>query len=237
MKTTPNPFVRGYQNLRIERTLCISYADDCPPAFRQLHPSQETLSDEDIEQHGCLFCDEFALVTENHAVDEALKEQCSSDRTVVNVVYGIIGDQAGESILVGDSYSLQHAQEVLQSLSFETGFYSRCWEISTVHLDEIGRCYLSHLVDSVTPPDTMFVTFRIPYEPSIGIKLIATPWTDENLLHVEELTGEQLRQEHHDKGIPSSLLEVLHLAGQADVRMLVFDADAPTLEGLPSFDE
>lgn len=32
--------------------------------------------------------------------------------------------------------------------------------------------------------------------------------------------------------MPESLVEVLHLAAVADVRMLVFDADAPILEGL-----
>lgn len=78
----------------------------------------------------------------------------------------------------------------------------------------------------------MFVAFRIPYSPAIGVKLIATPWTDANLQRVEGITAEQLRQEHRTKGMPESLVEVLHLAALADVRMLVFDADANVLEGL-----
>lgn len=28
-----NPFVRGYDNLSIERLILITYANDCPPAF------------------------------------------------------------------------------------------------------------------------------------------------------------------------------------------------------------
>ena len=64
------------------------------------------------------------------------------------------------------------------------------------------------------------------------MKLIATPWTDANLQHVEGITAEELRQEHRAKGVPESLVEVLHLAALADVRLLVFDADAPILQAL-----
>lgn len=48
--------------------------------------------------------------------------------------------------------------------------------------------------------------------------------------------SEQLRREHLSKGMPGDLANVLTLAGQADVRMLVFDADAPVLEGLPLYE-
>jgi len=81
------------------------------------------------------------------------------------------------------------------------------------------------------------VAFRIPYSPAVGVKLIATPWTDANLQHVEGITDEELRQEHRAKGMPESLVEVLHLAALADVRMLVFDADAPVLDGLTLYDD
>ena len=47
----------------------------------------------------------------------------------------------------------------------------------------------------------------------------------------------ELRQEHRAKGVPESLVEVLHLAALADVRMLVFDADAPVLDGLTLYDD
>lgn len=64
------------------------------------------------------------------------------------------------------------------------------------------------------------------------MKLIATPWTSANLLPVEGLTAEQLRQEHLGQGVPPSLLEVLHQAAAADIRILILDADAATLYGL-----
>ncbi len=37
--------------------------------------------------------------------------------------------------------------------------------------------------------------------------------------------------------MPESLVNVLHMAGQADVRILILDADAQILEGLPIFEE
>jgi hypothetical protein len=83
----------------------------------------------------------------------------------------------------------------------------------------------------------MFIAFRIPYSQAIGVKLIATPWTDANLRKVEGTTAKRLDREHRRKGMPDCLVEVLRLAALADVRMLVFDADAPVLDGLPVFDE
>lgn len=47
----------------------------------------------------------------------------------------------------------------------------------------------------------------------------------------------RLRPEHQKKGLPESLVEVLHLAARADVRMLVFNADAPIRDGLALCEE
>ena len=54
---------------------------------------------------------------------------------------------------------------------------------------------------------------------------------------VEGITAKRLMQEHRKKGMPESLMHVLHLAALADVRMLVFDADAQVLDGLPIYDD
>ena len=87
--------------------------------------------------------------------------------------------------------------------------------------------------DLATPEAFLFIAFRVPYSPAIGIKLISTPWTDQNLEYAEGITAEQLRQEHRNKGMPDDLANILELAGQADVRILILDADAPALAGLP----
>lgn len=202
MSPNSNPFLRGYQNLSIDRNLCITYEDDCPPIWRPLHPSQAHLPDDQVALFPCLFNNDFALITEGQDVAADLEAQCQTEGVVRTVVYAVNGDHFGRPAHVGDAYSEEAAREVVRRLSFETGFYSRCWEISSAHLSaEAGR-FLSELADIATPSDFLFVAFRIPYSPAIGVKLIATPWTDANLQLVEGVTAEQLRQAHRRKAMP-----------------------------------
>lgn len=235
MSPKSNPFLRGYRNLSIDRSVCITYEDDCPPIWRPLHPSQAHLPDDQVALFPCIFSNDFALITEGQDIPNDLEAQCQIEGVVRTVVYAASGDDFGQPVHVGDTYSAEAAREVVRRQSFETGFYSRCWEISSVHLTPEAGHFLAELADIATPSGFLFVAFRIPYSPAIGVKLIATPWTDANLQHVEGITAEELRQEHRAKGMPESLVEVLHLAALADVRMLVFDADARILQGLTVF--
>ncbi|SDS16963.1 hypothetical protein SAMN05216198_1343 [Halopseudomonas litoralis] len=231
-----NPFIRGYQNLRIARQLLITHEDDCPPVWRSVHPIQAHLPEDQVNQFPCVFDDYFALITEGQKVPRTLEDQCRSVGIVRSMVYAISGqDFDGTPVHVGDFYSEAAACRVVSRLSFETGFYSRAWEISTDHITEDSMRYLCELVDIDTPPGLLFVAFRVPYSPVVGVKLIATPWTDENLQHVEGITADQLQQEHLSKGIPGDLAHILQLAASADVRLLMFDPDAPVLDGLPNY--
>ena len=160
------------------------------------------------------------------------QDQCQTEGIVRTVTYAVAGDDFGQPVHVGDTYSDEAAREVIRRLTFDTGFYSRCWEISSAHITEDAGRYLAELADIATPTRFLFVAFRIPYSPAIGVKLIATPWTDENLGHVEGITAEDLRREHLKKAMPESLVNVLHLAAQADVRILILDADAQILEAV-----
>ncbi|AUT46445.1 TPA: ABC transporter substrate-binding protein [Escherichia coli] len=233
-----NPFARGYYGFEIRRVAVISYDDRHPQTFVPLHPTQHHLPDDQMALHACIFNEGYALVTEHQVIPGDLDVSCSGSGTILAVFYSIYGkDVEGALIHLGDSQTREFAQEVVRTLTFETGFYSRCWEISTAHItDEAGR-FLCELADIATPTAFLFVAFRIPYSPAIGIKLIATPWTDINLQQVEGTTATDLRAEHRAKGVPEELIDVLHLAGQADVRMLVLDADASILEGLPVIEE
>lgn len=233
----PNPFLRGYQNLRISRCLFITYEDDCPPVWRPLHPSQAHLPDDEIARFPCVFTEDYALITEGQEIPEELEAQCQSEGLVRAVVYAVNGDDFGQPVHIGDTCSEEVAREVVRRLRFETGHYSRCWEISTAHIAPDAILYLEELADVTSPTGFLFATFRMPHSPAIGVKLMATPWTDANLEYVEGISAEQLRQEHLRKGVPKSLVEVLYLAALADVRMLVFDADAPELGGLKRYDK
>ena len=50
MSQNPNPFLRGYWNLKIVRTLSISYEDGSPHVWRNIHASQQHLSDEELRE-------------------------------------------------------------------------------------------------------------------------------------------------------------------------------------------
>lgn len=123
-----------------------------------------------------------------------------------------------------------------QNRHVETGVFSRAWEIGTAHLTSEGERFLAELADQALT-GYLFVAFRIPGSPVIGVKLIATPWTDAHLQYVDGISVDDLRQEHRDAGVPDALADVLHLAGEADARFLVFDGDAPVLDGLPVYDD
>ena len=241
MSQNPNPFVRGYWNLKIVRTLSISYEDGIPHVWRNIHPSQQHLSDEELISSSCIVTSDFAVVTNgSEPVSAEALAECDADEGVNGegvigaVVYAIHGeDFDGRLIHVGDSYSVEAAREIVQRLSFETGYYSRCWEISSAHISQETGQYLANLADLATPEAFLFIAFRVPYSPAIGVKLISTPWTDKNLEYAEGISAEQLRQEHRNKGMPDDLANILELAGQADVRILILDADAPALLGLP----
>ena len=201
MSQNPNPFVRGYWNLKIVRTLSISYEDGSPHVWRNIHPSQQHLCDAALVSSPCIITSDFAVVrTGTEPVGAALIAECdaaeggSGEGMVGAVVYAIHGDDFDGS--------------------HETGQY------------------LANLADLATPEAFLFIAFRIPYSPAIGVKLISTPWTDQHLQDVEGIAAEQLRQEHRSKGMPDELAQILELAGQADVRILILDADAPVLPGL-----
>ena len=63
MSQNPNPFLRGYWNLKIVRTLSISHEDGSPHVWRNIHQSQEHLSDEELVSASCIVTSDFAVVS------------------------------------------------------------------------------------------------------------------------------------------------------------------------------
>ncbi|SFY09238.1 ABC transporter substrate-binding protein [Azotobacter vinelandii] len=233
-----NPFLRGYQQLSINRLLLITFEDDFPPVYRPLHRSQAHLYDHEVQCFPCIFCDEFALITEGHHIRDNLQDQCATDGIVRQVVYEIVGtDLESRPVRIGDAHSLHDAETVVRRLSFDTGHYSRAWEINTAHLPEADLQFLQQLASNFTPCGLMFEIFAVPGTGGIGCKLIGTPWTDQNLDLIGKPSIEAFREELFEAGVSETLFRVLHLAALADVRVLIFDPLAKVLEGLPVFDE
>ena len=159
MSQKPNPFLRGYWNLKIVRTLCISYEDGSPHVWRNIHQSQEHLSDEELVSSSCIVTSDFAVVSNGpHPVSAEVLAECDAGEGVSGqgvigaVVYAIHGDDFdGRPVHVGDTYSAEAAREVVQRLSFETGYFSRAWEISREHITVDTWHYLANLADLATP--------------------------------------------------------------------------------------
>ena len=237
MTSTSNPFVRGYRNLHIERTLVLTTEENSSLIHIPLHRSQHDLPSHALRSRKCLFNGDFGLVVTDREIPPELRASCSERGYFRDVVYSIVSHEDDVIHHIGDCGALNLAKEVVERLTFETGRYSRSWEISTAHITHESASYLPELADIATPTGFLFVAFRIPYCEAIGVKLIATPWTDENLQHVEGISAEDLRRRHLAKGMPASLADVLHLAALADIRFLIFDADAPLLDGLPVYEE
>ena len=113
MSHSKNPFVRGYDGLSVQRLLAISYDDDCPLSYLPLHVSQSHLPDSQVERHACVFCDDFALITEGQNVPPELDAQCPSHGIARNLVYAVMAEEAGQPLHVGDTYSEEAAREVV----------------------------------------------------------------------------------------------------------------------------
>ena len=106
MSQNPNPFLRGYWNLKIVRTLSISYEDGSPHVWRNIHPSQQHLCDAALVSSPCIITSDFAVVrTGTEPVGAALIAECdaaeggSGEGMVGAVVYAIHGEpQQGDGV-------------------------------------------------------------------------------------------------------------------------------------------
>ena len=227
-----NPFARGFNDLRIQRLLAVLYDAKAPLCYLPPHPSQQHLGDAELERQPCLFNDQHALVVNSSGALAAHEDSYPHPGIVVQVIYGVFSHDQSPQILVGDLYSEALAQERVRQIAFETGHYSRCWEISSAHLPQVAW---ERLASSSIPTGLLLEEFELPDSNALGFKLIATPWTDSNLDQIDVYTADQLRQQQLDAGLPLELVEALHLAAQADVRILIFDPDAADLDGLPTY--
>ena len=231
---TSTPFARGYQSFRCERLIQIIYEDYCEPCYRPLHDSQVQLPDHDISRQPCIFNDDFVLITRGQTLVREAVGQCTDDGTVVAVVYTVIADHFGQSAHLGDYPSEEAAQAVITQLTFATGHYSRSWEISSAHLPPAEFKLLEERTWRGIASG-FFECFELFDSHAIGCKLYSTPWQDGGNCPECVASRDEVLARLRDEQISPVLTELLLLAGQADVRFLVFDPDARRLPELPIF--
>jgi hypothetical protein len=240
MSSIKNPFARGYTNLRVVRSLLMTDRGDGELIRKPSHPDQDGLPDDGLVRAPCRFNQDFARIIDEEDEEDGAAERDAlypGEGFVVAVIHAVFGDDLdGRPVHVGDFHSPEAARDAVRRLRFETGFYSRAWEISSAHLSEAGERYLSRLAEGIIPPILPYLVFRLPDGP-LGVKLIATPWTEANLMDVFGIRFEDLHREFRERDVPDDLVLVLEQAGRADVRLLIFDGDAPVLDGLPVHQE
>ncbi|EMM5787095.1 hypothetical protein [Pseudomonas aeruginosa] len=163
---------------------------------------------------------------------ELIVHDLQAGSTVREMSYVIHAQDQEHTLVLGIQPTLELARDIVQRLSFETGHFSRCWEISAEHLPEDVLNQLFLMRTDLHALQLEF--FENANQSVIGCKLRNTPWTDQHL-NLFNTSSAELRQQQLDYGLPAELVEILHLAGQADVRFLLFDPDAALLDGLPVF--
>lgn len=235
MNNTPaNPFIRGYLAIVSERVLMIIYDDKQPPCYRTVHPSQIHLSDEEIEHLSCRFNDDTVLIDANPKPDPDLEAHCLSEGTVAAVIYQVTADHFGSAVHLGDFTSEAAAQSAILQMAFETGHYSRSWEISSAHVPQPDLWTLYYPAGSRRSMG-YFECFSLPSSTAIGFKLYSTPWSADPSRPSFDASSSDVEERMRDEGVPEALIKILLLAGEADVRFLFLDPDAAVLPGLPIF--
>ncbi|RTY78647.1 DUF5983 family protein [Pseudomonas veronii] len=230
-----NPFLRGFRDLSYERVVQISYAENCPPCYRPLHPAQIQLPSEAINFQPCLFDDDYAVITDGQNVPGFVRMLGPAAGLVSSVIYQIIGHHRGHPMHLGDFPSEEAARTLIELLSFSTGHYSRSWEISSAHLPTTEFEYLQERAWHPSPTG-FFECFELSSSHAVGCKLYSTPWHMEVEGRLGCSAGE-VSTRMHDDNVPPVLLQLLLLAGHADTRLLIFDPDAAPLPELSLFTE
>jgi hypothetical protein len=110
-----------------------------------------------------------------------------------------------------------------------------CRVVSWYHLDDAALAYLGEATRRGTKHSMSHHIFLITPS-TIGFQLIGTPWDTTRPCCFQDFTAEELRQAHLEYGIPPSLVDILHLAGEAGLHYLIFDGNAPEIDGLPVYD-
>ncbi|WP_160108263.1 hypothetical protein [Pseudomonas izuensis] len=230
-----NPFLRGFSDLSYERVVQINYADNSPPCYRPLHPTQTQLPSEAINFQPCVFDDNCAVITDGHSVPGLVRMRCPADGLVSSVLYQMIGHHRGHPMHLGDLPNEEAARTLIELLSFSTGHYSRSWEISSAHLPTAEFEYLQERAWHPSPTG-FFECFELSSSHAVGCKLYSTPWSME--AEGDSIcSADEVRARMCDDDVPPVLLQLLLLAGHADTRLLIFDPDAAPIPELSLFTE
>jgi hypothetical protein len=201
--------------------------------------TQSQLEDSAFPSKFCKFNDVSAFVPElDQNPDEALSH-FSVPGYIDKTVHSVFAVRGDSDVLITDASSRQSAEDLIHQFSFQSGHYNRCWEINARHVPYWARSWIKHYVEVMNQPsEVFFQAFVIPNArggSSFGFRFFNTPWTHEHLASLG-IDSRRLLEAQQIIDIPQPLIELLHLAAEANTHVLIFNPEAPLLAGLPIVD-
>lgn len=235
-----NPLARGFCDITVTRLVILADRDDSSIHYLPLHPSQQNRDSSELVGELGFYNDEYVVV-EDYELSYQVAEYCNKDCLISQAVYRVEGqhvNKPGIKLHLGDFASAEEAQQLIDNITFVNGKYGQCWEINSCHITRIDNSFLAgacSLKQDFTGHLFELFEFPVNQRPCIGIKLIATPWTDLQLSTELQITYRDLYNRHKSLGLSDSFIELLHLAGKAGARILIIDPEAARIDGLPIY--
>lgn len=110
---------------------------------------------------------------------------------------------------------------------------AKCCEISVEHLSSEAIAFFNSWQETEYKAyELLFDFFKMQHPLEWGIRLHVIPWSEKNLGVEESITVDQLLERHAKYNVPRSLSELLIKASKANIRVLIFDSEAPSVPGL-----
>lgn len=224
---------------QIKRILALLDVETNALLFIPLHEQQDYLRPVSITEK-IYFNEQFALVANDSLIPKELWSQCPREGKFLKHCYQVIDTLNGmENIPLGIYLDKASAQSMIDQL-VNSSSYGKVWEISTRHITREALSYLQQEIDKQTEYQALnFELFAIPgiIEDFVAVKLMATPWTDENLFYQFDFTRQNIIERQKQAGLPDCFIELLHKAAQEEVRILVFDSLEDPINELETYDK
>lgn len=237
-----NPFQRGYTDFKIER-LAMVYTQDLPWClhYAPIHSAHEAMKDFEFENQQAVFDDHHVSLM--RCAGKTRLDECRYRGQLIKIIYRVLATEYASQVIIGQALSLLEAERMIDNIQIQTGYYNRCFEISSTHLPWRDLENLKNraeespqIVDAPFLIDLFLINNERNDNFDLGIRLNRTPWTeDERLEKVLCPDSTDLRQHYLEEGLSSELIDLLLLAGKADVRLIIFSDNAPILSRLATY--
>ena len=237
-----NPFERGYSDFKIER-LAMVYTQDLPWClhYALIHPSHEAIKDFEFENQEAIFDDHHVSIM--RCAGKKRLDECRYRGQLIKIIYHVLATEYATQVIIGEALCFSEAERMIHNIQMQAGHYNRCFEINSTHLpwqDLEGLKQRTENIPKIVDAPFLLDLFLINNEHiddfDLGIRLNRTPWIEDDMLQKVMCSGStDLREDYLEEGLSTQLIDLLLLAGKADVRLIIFSDNAPVLPRLATY--